>query len=76
MNDKLTLDNYETIFFKILENEYSTADKSNYLKQIEADAFLTFEWENWQKAMLVDESANMAVGHKSFFDGIKAEVDL
>jgi hypothetical protein len=76
MQDKLSMETYEVIFFKLLEGEYSPAEEALLLKQIEVDPFYAFEWENWSKTVLEDESVIVATQHKTFFDNIKAEADL
>lgn len=46
----ITRDNYETVMFGLLENEYPADVREDILQQIEADTFLKFEWGQWSKA--------------------------
>jgi hypothetical protein len=74
--NNINAENYEHVFFKLIENEYTLEEKENVLAEIMADPFYSFEWESWKKAQLVDESSEFAVAHKSFFDGIKADASI
>ncbi|MCB9262491.1 MAG: hypothetical protein H6607_08970 [Flavobacteriales bacterium] len=73
MTNRLNEENYETVFFKLLENEYDQTERQAILKEIENNSFYSFEWDCWQKAMLQDESEKYAEAHESFFENIKAE---
>ena len=45
-------ENYEMIFFDILEGEYSVQEEMDLLEQISNDAFLSEEWASWQKSKI------------------------
>lgn len=76
MMDKLNNENYESVFFKLLENEYDHDERKTILDEINNNPFYAFEWECWQKTKLKDESKDFAVTYQSFFEDIKAEADL
>lgn len=46
----VTRENYEEVMFNLLENTYSKEVSENIHDQINADAFLSFEWRQWSKA--------------------------
>jgi len=73
---KLDLQNYESVFFNLLEGNYSEVEEERLFKEIENDPFLRFEWENWQKTKLVDQSDQYAQKYGVFFDTIKEESDV
>ncbi|MCC7298664.1 MAG: hypothetical protein IT244_10060 [Bacteroidia bacterium] len=76
MDNILTHENYENIFFKLIEKEFDKEDSKKILAEINNDPFFSFEWECWQKAVLVDGSKQIGLQHASFFDAIKSEADL
>jgi hypothetical protein len=69
------LEKYESIFFNLLEGNYSKQEEEAILEEIEANSFLKFEWDNWQKAMLEDDSEMYASEHAAFFDALKDDAD-
>ncbi len=73
---KLDLQNYESVFFNLLEGNYSEVEEERLFEEIENDPFLRFEWENWQKTKLVDQSDQYAQKYGVFFDTIKEESDV
>lgn len=46
----VTRDNYEEVMFNLLENAYTKEIADNIHEQINADTFLSFEWQQWSKA--------------------------
>lgn len=50
----VTRTNYEKIMFDILENQYEKKTEADILQQIEADVFLSFEWNQWKKAFYTE----------------------
>ena len=69
------LEKYESIFFNLLEGNYSKQEEETILEEIEANAFLKFEWDNWQKAVLEDDSETYAAENAAFFEALKDDVD-
>lgn len=72
---KIDLHNYESVFFNLLEGNYSKEEEEAILEQIDGDTFLRFEWESWEKLRLTDESDDYADKFGTFFDGIREEAD-
>ncbi len=69
------LEKYESIFFNLIEGNYSKPEEEAILEEIEANSFLKFEWDNWQKAMLEDDSEAYALENAAFFDALKDDAD-
>ncbi|MBO6516980.1 MAG: hypothetical protein JJ975_10570 [Bacteroidia bacterium] len=73
---KIDLQNYESVFFNLLEGIYNEEEEQQLMQAIEGDSFLRFEWENWQKAKLVDDADSYADDFSVFFDTLKEEADV
>jgi hypothetical protein len=54
MRPIITIDNYEEIMFRLVENDFDAQTRTDLLQQIETDALFKFEWEAWQKTRFVD----------------------
>lgn len=67
MQTRLSYDNYEQIFFDLLENNYTYEEALEYRRQIDADTFLSFEWKNWQSTLLKKEADEYAQAEVTFF---------
>jgi hypothetical protein len=76
MSSKLNTENYESVFFKLLENEYNNEETIQLLEEINNDPFYAFEWDCWQKTKIIDQSDELAKEHAAFFANIKEEVDV
>ena len=74
MSNPINKENYEIIFFQLIEGGYNEAEENRLLEEIANDSFLAFEWENWKKAKLPnDDSAYFESNFTEFFNGIKNE---
>ncbi|PCJ65549.1 MAG: hypothetical protein COA58_09055 [Bacteroidetes bacterium] len=74
MKDQINKENYEIVFFQLMEGEYSDNEKTALLDTIAQDSFLAFEWENWKKAKLPNNDiALYNENFTEFFEGIKNE---
>ena len=58
MNLKITIDNYEEIMFRLVEDDFDKQTRADLLQQIEADELFKFEWESWQKTKFTDPLEN------------------
>ncbi len=76
MSSKLNTENYESVFFRLLENEYNKEEANQLLEEINNDPFYAFEWECWKKAIISDQSEELAEEHAAFFANIKEEIDV
>ncbi len=54
MSLTITIDNYEEIMFRLVEDDFDELTRNNLLQQIEKDELFKFEWEAWQKARFND----------------------
>lgn len=75
-NSLINNDNYESVFFKLLENEYGRNERKQILEEISRNPFYSFEWDCWQKAKLKDEAKQFADTYASFFNDIKSDAGL
>ena len=75
-NDKLSYDNYETVFFKLIEEEYSKKEQALILNEIKGDTFFSFEWDKWKKTKIQALPKDYKSEYKVFFDQLKLDVDL
>jgi len=77
MSIQINKENYELIFFQLIEGEYGAADEKRLLEEIANDSFLAFEWENWSKAKLYDnDTTYFETNFTEFFEGIKTEAAI
>ena len=60
MNTKITIDNYEEIMFRLVEDDFDEATRNHLLEQIEGNVLFKFEWGQWQKARYIDPIDNYA----------------
>ena len=58
MNLKITIDNYEEIMFRLVEDDFDKQTRIDLLQQIEANELFKFEWESWQKTKFADPLEN------------------
>lgn len=70
MTLKITIDNYEEIMFRLLENDFDEPTRINLLQQIESDALFKFEWQSWQKTKFVDPLENYVIESRELTDKI------
>jgi hypothetical protein len=54
MNTKITIDNYEEIMFRLVEDDFDELTRNHLLEQIEENVLYKFEWEQWQKTRCID----------------------
>ncbi|HEY1046720.1 MAG TPA: hypothetical protein VGF79_09795 [Bacteroidia bacterium] len=66
----ITRDNYETVMFGLLENEYPADVREDILQQIEADTFLKFEWGQWSKATYSEGLETYKHHEAEFIEGL------
>lgn len=71
MKHHLNSKNYEQFFFRLIENDIKEEERVAVMEEIYANPFYTFEWECWKKAKIQDESKDIAVLEKGFFEGLK-----
>lgn len=71
----ITRDNYEEIMFGLLENAYTREEQDNLLDQIQADTFLSFEWQQWQKATFTESTEFYKQSEAEFLEGLTREED-
>jgi len=77
MSNPINKENYEIIFFQLIEGEYGAADEKRLLEEIANDSFLAFERENWNKAKLYDnDTTDFETNFTEFFEGIKTEAAI
>lgn len=60
MNTEITIDNYEEIMFRLVENDFDEPTRKELLEQIEGNVLFKFEWEQWQKTHCIDPLENYA----------------
>lgn len=70
MTLKITIDNYEEIMFRLLENDFDEPTRINLLQQIESDALFKFEWQSWQKTKFVDPLENYVIESRELTEKI------
>ncbi len=58
MNTKITIDNYEEIMFRLIEDDFDEPTRNQLLEQIEGNVLFKFEWEQWQKTRCIDPLEN------------------
>ncbi len=58
MNTKITIDNYEEIMFRLIEDDFDETTRKALLEQIEGNVLFKFEWEQWQKTRCIDPLEN------------------
>lgn len=58
MNTTITIDNYEEIMFRLVENDFDEPARQHLLEQIEENVLFKFEWEQWQKTRCIDPVEN------------------
>ncbi|PKP49622.1 MAG: hypothetical protein CVT94_04280 [Bacteroidetes bacterium HGW-Bacteroidetes-11] len=58
MNTKITIDNYEEIMFRLVEDDFDELTRNHLLAQIEENVLFKFEWEQWQKTRCIDPVEN------------------
>ena len=77
MRNQINKENYEVIFFQLIEGEFEVEEENSLLEDIAKDSFLAFEWGNWKKAKLpVDDVSHYETNFTEFFDGIKNEAAI
>lgn len=74
MKNKLTYENYEVLFFKLLENELPKAEEQEILDQIKEDTFFSFEWSKWEQTKIANQSVTYATKHEVFFSQIQDDL--
>lgn len=60
MNPTITIDNYEEIMFRLIEDDFDEPTRNLLLEQIEGNVLFKFEWEQWQKTRCIDPIDNYA----------------
>lgn len=70
MNLKITIDNYEEIMFRLLEDDFDEPTRINLLQQIESDELFKFEWQSWQKTKFVDPLENYVIESRELTEKI------
>jgi len=60
MNTKITIDNYEEIMFRLVEDDFDEPTRKLLMEQIEGNVLFKFEWEQWQKTRCIDPVENYA----------------
>ncbi|MHC1777740.1 MAG: hypothetical protein AB9834_20240 [Lentimicrobium sp.] len=60
MNNTITIDNYEEIMFRLVEDDFDEPTRKLLLEQIEGNVLFKFEWEQWQKTRCIDPVENYA----------------
>ncbi len=60
MNNTITIDNYEEIMFRLVEDDFDEPTRKLLLAQIEENVLFKFEWEQWQKTRCIDPVENYA----------------
>ena len=60
MKTTITIDNYEEIMFRLIEDDFDEATRNHLLTQIEGNVLFKFEWEQWQKTRCIDPLENYA----------------
>lgn len=60
MNTTITIDNYEEIMFRLVEDDFDEPTRKQLLEQIEGNVLFKFEWEQWQKTRCIDPLENYA----------------
>ncbi|MDY0027308.1 MAG: hypothetical protein RBS33_15060 [Lentimicrobium sp.] len=60
MNTKITIDNYEEIMFRLVEDDFDEPTRKQLLEQIEGNVLFKFEWDQWQKTRCTDPLENYA----------------
>jgi hypothetical protein len=58
MNTEITIDNYEEIMFRLVEDDFDEPTRQHLLEQIEENVLFKFEWEQWQKTRCIDPVEN------------------
>lgn len=58
MNIIITIDNYEEIMFRLVEDDFDEPTRNYLLEQIEENVLFKFEWEQWQKTRCIDPVEN------------------
>ncbi len=71
----ITRENYEEIMFGLLENAYTREEHDNILDQIHADTFLSFEWQQWQKASFAESTEFYKQSEAEFLESLTREED-
>lgn len=71
----ITRENYEEIMFGLLENAYNREEQNNLLDQIHADTFLSFEWQQWQKASFSESTEFYKQSEAEFLESLTREED-
>ena len=54
----ITIDNYEEIMFRLVEDDFDEPTRNLLLEQIEGNVLFKFEWEQWQKTRCIDPLEN------------------
>ncbi len=60
MNTQITIDNYEEIMFRLVEDDFDEPTRKELLEQIEGNVLFKFEWDQWQKTRCLDPLENYA----------------
>jgi hypothetical protein len=60
MNNTITIDNYEEIMFRLVEDDFDEPTRKLLMEQIEGNVLFKFEWEQWQKTRCIDPVENYA----------------
>lgn len=71
----ITRENYEEIMFGLLENAYTREEHDNILDQIHADTFLSFEWQQWQKATFAESTEFYKQSEAEFLESLTRDED-
>jgi hypothetical protein len=69
----VTRENYEEIMFDLLENQYERDVRENILDQIHADTFLSFEWQQWSKAVYSESTEIYKATEAEFIESLTKE---
>jgi hypothetical protein len=60
MKTTITIDNYEEIMFRLVEDDFDEPTRQYLLEQIEENVLFKFEWEQWKKTRCTDPVENYA----------------
>lgn len=71
----VTRENYEEVMFNLLEDVYPADIRENLLDQVQADTFLSFEWQQWSKAIYSESTETIKAQEAEFIEGLTKEED-
>lgn len=69
----VTRKNYEEVMFNLLEDTYPADVRENVLDQVYADTFLSFEWQQWSKAVYSESTEPVKTQEAEFIESLTKE---